>query len=219
MKKRVGTFSRRAQREPTEIRQAACIIYSRGRAQYRRHLVKTRRRAWRKFCMEASNPFGKQYEAIFCAGRPPSDLFQQSTPAGTELSFAQNLLETLYPHTPQAPFIDSTASSQPNDSPFSRTELLKVIRELNKTKAPGYDGLDNIILQQIHSAGPELLLEMFNKSLSLDLFPMSFKTGVILLFYKEGEDQFGFKEGVSIDHALDSLLTTIVTKEIKCMSP
>ncbi|GBN25949.1 hypothetical protein AVEN_273349-1 [Araneus ventricosus] len=91
---------------------------------------------------------------------------------------------------------------------------------------------------------------MFNKCLSLGLFPMSFKTGVILFFYKEGKDQndtksyrpisllpsmgklleklmtqrltyflkktqkvspkqFGFKEGVSTDHALDSLLTTI----------
>ncbi|GBM75715.1 hypothetical protein AVEN_92720-1 [Araneus ventricosus] len=126
-------------------RQAACIIYSRERAQYRRHLLKTRRRSRRKFCMEASNPFGKQYKAIFRAGRPPSDLFQQSTPAGTELSFTRNILETLYPRTPQAPFIDSTASSQPNDSPFSSRELRKVIRELNKTKAPGYDGLDNII--------------------------------------------------------------------------
>ncbi|GBL88246.1 Putative protein in type-1 retrotransposable element R1DM [Araneus ventricosus] len=200
--------------------------------------------------MEASNPFGKQYKAIFHAGRPLSDLFQQSTPAGTELSFAQNILEILYPHTPQAPFICSTASSQPNDSPFSSREMRKVIRELNKTKAPGYDGLYNIILQQIHSASPKLLLKMFNKCLSLGLFPTFFKTGVILLFYKEGKDQndpksyrpnsllppvgklleklmtqrltyflkktrqvspkqFGFKEGVSIDHALDSLLTTI----------
>ncbi|GBL81522.1 Putative protein in type-1 retrotransposable element R1DM [Araneus ventricosus] len=89
-----------------------------------------------------------------------------------------------------------------------------------------------------------------SKLLSLGLFPTSFKTGVILLFYKEGKDQndpksycpislppsmgklleklmtqrltyflkktrqlspkqFGFKEGVSFDHALDSLLTTI----------
>ncbi|GBM41936.1 hypothetical protein AVEN_142910-1 [Araneus ventricosus] len=126
MKKRVGIFRRRAQRAPTELRQAACIIYSRERAQYRRHLVKMRRSAWRKFCMEASIPFRKQYNAIFRAGRPPSDLFQQSTPAGTELSFSQNILETLYPHTLQAPFIGSTAASQPNDSPFSSRELWKV---------------------------------------------------------------------------------------------
>ncbi|GBM03041.1 hypothetical protein AVEN_14553-1 [Araneus ventricosus] len=154
---------------------------------------------------------------------------------------------------------NSTASSQPNDSPFSSRELRKVKRELNKTKAPGYVGLDNITLQQIHSASPELLLEMFNKCLSLGLFLTSFKTGVILLLYKEGKDQndtksyrpisllpsmgklleklmtqrlthflkktrqlspkqFGFKEGVSIAHALDSLLTTIDSHK-KCMSP
>ncbi|GBN30480.1 hypothetical protein AVEN_206381-1 [Araneus ventricosus] len=110
--------------------------------------------------------------------------------------------------------------------------------------------MDNIILQQIHSSSPELLLEMFNKCLRIGLFPTSFKMGVILLFYKEGNDQndptsyhpisllpfmgklleklltqhltyflkktgqlrtkqFGFKEGVSVDHTLDSLLTTI----------
>ncbi|GBN31923.1 Putative protein in type-1 retrotransposable element R1DM [Araneus ventricosus] len=192
----------------------------------------------------------QQYKAIFRAGRPSSDLFQQSTPAGTELSFAQNILETLDPDIPQAPFIDRTASSQPNDNPFSSRKLRKIIKELNKTKAPGYDGLDKIILQQIHSASPELLMEMFNKYPSLGFFPTSFKTGVIVLFSKEGNDQndpkfyrqvsllpsmgkllekvmiqhltyflkttrqlgpkqFAFKEGVSIGHALDSLLTTI----------
>ncbi|GBO33801.1 hypothetical protein AVEN_20533-1 [Araneus ventricosus] len=68
MKKRVGAFRKMAQRSPTELRQASCIISSRERAQYSRNLVKTRRRAGRKFCMEASNPFGKQYKAIFRAG-------------------------------------------------------------------------------------------------------------------------------------------------------
>ncbi|GBN43200.1 hypothetical protein AVEN_78851-1 [Araneus ventricosus] len=127
------------------------------------------------------------------------------------------ILETLYPHTPQAPFIDSTASTQPNDSSFSSRELRKVIRKFNKTKAPGYDGLDNIILQQIHSASPELLLEMSNKCLGLGLFPTSFLgklleklmtqhlTYSLKKTWQVSPKQFGFKEGVSVD----SLLTTI----------
>ncbi|GBM43368.1 hypothetical protein AVEN_166108-1 [Araneus ventricosus] len=80
--------------------------------------------------MDASNPFGKQYKAISRACRPHSGLFQQSTPASTEFNFAQNILETLYPHRPQAPFIDSTASSPPNDSPFSSRELTRQVRDI-----------------------------------------------------------------------------------------
>ncbi|GBN67450.1 hypothetical protein AVEN_204814-1 [Araneus ventricosus] len=160
------------------------------------------------------------HQALEDLRRPPSDLFQQSTPADTELSFAQNLLETLYPHTPQAPFIGSTASSQPNDSPFSSRELRKVIRELNKTKAPSYDGLDNIILQQIHSANPQLLLEMFNKCLSLGLFPTSFKMGVILLFYKEGKDQNDPKSyrPISLLPSMGKLLEKLMTQRLTSSS-
>ncbi|GBM58288.1 hypothetical protein AVEN_220204-1 [Araneus ventricosus] len=111
-RKRVGAFRRRAQTATTETRRATCQIYSRERAQYRRLLVRTRRRAWSKFCEDTANPFGRHYKAIFRKGRPPSDLFQQSTSAGTEMEQAENILRTLYPATTQ-----ETKSAGPSPPP------------------------------------------------------------------------------------------------------
>ncbi|GBM42307.1 hypothetical protein AVEN_235017-1 [Araneus ventricosus] len=76
--------------------------------------------------------------------------------------------------------------------------------------------VSNIILQQIHSASPELLLEIFNKCLSLVLFPTSFKTGAILLFYKEGKDQNDPKSyrPISLLPSVEKLLEKLMTQRL-----
>ncbi|GBM15057.1 hypothetical protein AVEN_150078-1 [Araneus ventricosus] len=159
------------------------------------------------------------------------------------MELVQNILKTLYPDTPLEATSAGPSPPAQNDRPFSRREI-RIIKHLNKTKAPGFDGLDNIILQQIHQASPELLLLIFNRCLGFGVFPSTFKIGVIVLSYKDGKDQkdpksyrpisllpslcklleklmtqrltfhmkttnqqnsnqYGFKEDVSIDHALD----------------
>ncbi|GBM22055.1 Putative protein in type-1 retrotransposable element R1DM [Araneus ventricosus] len=252
MKKRVSAFRRRAQRateQKEDGRKKASQIYARERALYRRKLVKSRRRAWRKFCTEASNPYGPQYKAIFRKGKPPSDLFQQTSMQGTELEIATSILQTIYPET-ETGMVTATNRNTSNDRPFTLSELKHIIHKLNKSKAPGYDGIDNIILLQLLKAVPDLLLLLMNRCSELGLFPSCLKIGVVLLFYKEGKDQedpksyrpitllpslgklleklttqrlnyhlkvtdqqnprqYGFKEGKSIDNALDSLLQNI----------
>ncbi|GBN80971.1 Putative protein in type-1 retrotransposable element R1DM [Araneus ventricosus] len=55
-------------------------------------------------------------------------------------------------------------------------------------KAPGYDGIDNIIVQTIHKKFPDLFTTPFNKCLQLGLYPDPFKVGNIVLFQKPGKD-------------------------------
>ncbi|GBO26896.1 Retrovirus-related Pol polyprotein from type-1 retrotransposable element R1, partial [Araneus ventricosus] len=214
-KKKVGAL-RRAQRAPTEVKRGACIIYARERAKYRRILLKTRRRAWKKFCTEASNPFGRHYKAIFRKGRPPSDLFQQIAAGGNELNFAETILKTLFPETEQHLAHPSPLPAAPADRPFSHKEIKTILKGLNKTKAPGFDGVDNIILQQIHKASPDLLLVLYNKCLELGLFPTDFKIGVIVLFYKEGKRQDDPKSyrPISLLPALGKLLEKLLTQRL-----
>ncbi|GBN95814.1 Retrovirus-related Pol polyprotein from type-1 retrotransposable element R1 [Araneus ventricosus] len=215
-KKKVGALRRRAQRAPVEVKRGACIIYARERAKYRRILLKTRRRAWKKFCSEASNPYGRQYKAIFKKGRPPSDLFQHLSAGGNELDFAESILKTLYPETPHQPVPPHNTPATPADMNISHREIKSIIKGLNKTKAPGFDGIDNIILQQIHRASPELLFVLFNKCLQLGLFPTGFKIGVIVLFYKEGKQQDDPKSyrPISLLPALGKLLEKIITQRL-----
>ncbi|GBO37440.1 putative RNA-directed DNA polymerase from transposon X-element [Araneus ventricosus] len=55
-------------------------------------------------------------------------------------------------------------------------------------KAPGYDGIDNIIVHTIHKKFPILFTTFFNKCLQLGLYPDPFKIGTIVLFQKPGKN-------------------------------
>ncbi|GBN38591.1 Putative protein in type-1 retrotransposable element R1DM, partial [Araneus ventricosus] len=149
-------------------------------------------------------------------GRPPSDLFQHLSAGGNELDFAESILKTLYPDTPPQPVPTHTHPASPADRSISHREIKSIVKGLNKSKAPGFDGIDNIILQQIHKASPELLFVLFNKCLELGLFPTGFKIGVIVLFYKEGKQQDDPKSyrPISLLPTLGKLLEKIITQRL-----
>ncbi|GBN79878.1 Retrovirus-related Pol polyprotein from type-1 retrotransposable element R1 [Araneus ventricosus] len=135
---------------------------------------------------------------------------------GNELDFAESILKTLYPETPHQPVPSQLLPAAPADKSISYREIKSIIKGLNKSKAPGFDGIDNIILQQIHRASPELLFVLFNKCLELGLFPTGFKIGVIVLFYKEGKQQDDPKSyrPISLLPALWKLLEKIITQRL-----
>ncbi|GBM76039.1 hypothetical protein AVEN_53912-1 [Araneus ventricosus] len=62
-------------------------------------------------------------------------------------------------------------TNTPDDAPFAKKEIAIVIKNLHKGKAPGPDGIDNIIIQQINKRFPILFMELFNKCLDLGTFP------------------------------------------------
>ncbi|GBM47969.1 hypothetical protein AVEN_172994-1, partial [Araneus ventricosus] len=61
-----------------------------------------------------------------------------------------------------------------DDCPFTKGEAATVIHHLSKGKAPGPDGIDNII-QQIFKKSPFLLMKLFTTFLKLAKFPNLFK--------------------------------------------
>ncbi|GBL97879.1 hypothetical protein AVEN_126995-1 [Araneus ventricosus] len=56
-------------------------------------------------------------------------------------------------------------------------------------KAPGYDGIDFIVLKAIFRTNPDILITFYNKCLSLQCYPNPLKTGVIVLFLKKGKNK------------------------------
>ncbi|GBN93599.1 hypothetical protein AVEN_174390-1 [Araneus ventricosus] len=246
-KKKLCALRRRGQRQARSNGTTESSIYNREKAKLRKKIKRTKTSAWQKFCTEETNPYGRHYKAAFRKGSPPSDLFQQHSGKGTELEFATSILDCLYPTTVDTPSEETTNTTPNIDLPFTKSEVNRIIHRLPKGKAPGYDGIDNIILQQIFFNTPDLILTIVNKCLEHNLFPSSLKIGIVLLFYKEGKDtsnpksyrpitllptigkmleklmtqrmeyhlektnqhhskQYGFREGRSIDHALDNLL-------------
>ncbi|GBN42929.1 hypothetical protein AVEN_228883-1 [Araneus ventricosus] len=117
--------------ENIDSRRTACEFYAKERARYRRKLLKTRRKAWKRFCTEAANPYGRTYNAIFENGRPPSDLFQHTSEAVSEIEIAESILHSVYPQT-HRPQVQTTTTNTTINKPFTIKEITTIVNKLNK---------------------------------------------------------------------------------------
>ncbi|GBM40495.1 hypothetical protein AVEN_28648-1 [Araneus ventricosus] len=96
---------------------------------------------------------------------------KNNNPTGGQLKIADNILEKMFPNPLDYANLPTLRTNTPDDAPFTKEEIAIVIKNLYKRKAPGPDGIDNIILQQINKRFPILLMELFNKCLRLGTFP------------------------------------------------
>ncbi|GBM29115.1 Retrovirus-related Pol polyprotein from type-1 retrotransposable element R1 [Araneus ventricosus] len=102
---------------------------------------------------------------------------------------AQNILDHIF-YSPAIPTnYNLTVSTQPPDPPFSPQEISVVIEHLPSGKAPGIDGIDNLLIKIIQKRFNNIFPALFNKCLHLSCFPDSLKIGNIILFQKGGKDQ------------------------------
>ncbi|GBN68703.1 Putative protein in type-1 retrotransposable element R1DM, partial [Araneus ventricosus] len=209
---------------------------------------------WRKFCSAASHPYGKQYKAAFRKSVFPSQIpyLINGDPKGSLQEAAQNILDQIFLSPAIPTNYNLTTSAQPPDPPFSPQEISAVIEHLPSGKAPGIDGIDNLLIKIIHKRFNNIFPTLFNKCLHLSCFPDSLKIGNIILFQKGGKDQrlassyrpisllptigkvleklmtqrltyhlestnslndrqHGFREGKSVDTAINELLRNIKT--------
>ncbi|GBM33932.1 hypothetical protein AVEN_79827-1 [Araneus ventricosus] len=205
-KNRVKELRRRVHRAPQDQRRRIFLTLKKDQALYMRHVIQAKNSGWRKFSRNVSNPFGKQYKAVFRKTIPPTHLIalKNNTPTGDQLKIAENILEQMFPIPLDYADLSSIRTNTPDDAPFTKEEIAIVIKKLHKGKAPGPDGIDNIIIQQINESFLFLFMELFNKCLHLWTFPDPLKLGNIILFKKEGKPE----DEASV-YRLISLLPTI----------
>lgn len=72
--------------------------------------------------------------------------------------------------------------------PVRPTEVWKVIRELKTRKAPGDDGIHNIMLKNMSQKSVVFVTKIFNGCLKLGYFPNKWKTAKVIALKKPGKD-------------------------------
>ncbi|KFM70000.1 Retrovirus-related Pol polyprotein from type-1 retrotransposable element R1, partial [Stegodyphus mimosarum] len=105
----------------------------------------------------------------------------------------------------------------PDDIPFTRKEMLQVVKSLNNAKAPGPDGINNQVLKLINKTSPEILLKFYNKCLAHHCFPDCFKIGQIVLFSKKNknpEDPSSYRP-INLLPAIGKLLERLLINRLK----
>lgn len=70
---------------------------------------------------------------------------------------------------------------------ISATEVRHHIRKLKNQKAPGNDGIPNILLKQLPPAAISVIVNIFNAALKLGYFPTAWKKAKIITILKPGK--------------------------------
>ncbi|GBN76135.1 hypothetical protein AVEN_79772-1 [Araneus ventricosus] len=235
-KKKVRALRRRAQRAPEIEGQARYQVFKKEEAN------------------AASHPYGKQYKAAFRKSVFPSQIpyLINGDPKGSLQEAAQNILEQIFLSPAIPKNYNLTTSTQPPHPPFSPQEISAVIEHLPSGKAPGIDGIENLLIKIIYKRFNNIFPTIINECLHLSCVLDSLKIGNIILFQKGGKGQrlassyrpisllpiigkllkklmtqsltyhlesinslndrqHGFREGKSVDTAINELLRNIKT--------
>ncbi|GBM33689.1 hypothetical protein AVEN_100235-1, partial [Araneus ventricosus] len=190
-KNRLKALRRRAQRAPQDQRNARFQFHKEELKKYMRKVKTAKNSGWKSFCTIATNPYGTLYKAAFRKAIKPAELIalNNQDPSGNHLKIAQDILEKIFPHPANSNSSTYIPPCTANDCPFTKGEVATVIHHLSKGKAPGLDGIDNIIIQQIFKKFPFLLMELFNICLKLAKFADPLKVGNIIIFHKHGKSK------------------------------
>lgn len=98
----------------------------------------------------------------------------------------------------------------------SPSEILHHIQSLKKKKAPGHDGIPNVILINLPKKGLAFLASLFNACLSISYFPKTWKKSIITVIHKPGKpsSQVESYRPISLLPTLSKLFEKIIKKRL-----
>ncbi|GBL89959.1 hypothetical protein AVEN_178373-1 [Araneus ventricosus] len=170
-------------------------LFRKKRAVFKKAVKRAQRGSWRLLCTQTQTSYGTPYRPALKAYKPPSDIFQiiENSEKGTATELGLKILQKLYPKiAPRAAQIKPHQTLLEEEK-FSQQEIDDIFKKIPDGKAPGYDGIDNIIVKVIFNSFPSLLLDFFNKCLELKCFPDPLKIGLVILFHKTGKEEQNIK--------------------------
>ena len=73
--------------------------------------------------------------------------------------------------------------------PFTVHELKDATRKLKNKKSPGKDGVTNEMIKRLGQGARQKLLDVFNQSWTLGVFPTAWKEAIMVPILKKGKDK------------------------------
>ena len=167
--------------------------YWTARREFQKLKRKSRRKSWRQFCTEVSDPFGVIYKSAKKSPSLPPSTIKDNT--GRIISDPQEsvsqLLDDFFPDDdPELDTLDQAALRQSveefkrkaevlakisPEQPFTHLELERALYSLGLFKSPGHDMILGIVLRHCPKLFLPYLLRLYNACLRLKYFPTSWK--------------------------------------------
>ncbi|GBM55806.1 Putative protein in type-1 retrotransposable element R1DM [Araneus ventricosus] len=193
------------------------LFFSRKQDLYKKLSLRAKRTSLKNFCTQTKNPYGIPYKAIVKGNLPPSDLFKimDQPEEGYSQSFANRILQELYPQIP-IPFQRQPQNQTAREEAFTKNEIARIMQKVPIKKAPGYDGIDFIVLKTIFRTNPDILITFCNKfsllptlGKILEKLPLERLNHHLRRKNLQHPNEYGFRTNISTEEAILDLLDKI----------
>lgn len=136
---------------------------------------------------------------------------------------AEALVKTFFPPPPPEPTLPSTAYPEPLKSRgiFSRDDIRAAIKKLKPYKAPGSDGIQNIVLQKCAETLINHLYYIFRAILELDTYPSRWLNILTIILRKAGKAAYNVAKAyrpIGLLETLGKLFSTLIAADLSFLA-
>lgn len=178
---------RRSQRSRNETdREARSANYRMARSAFKRAIKLSKSCCFKELCRDAdANPWGDAYRVVMAKIKGPT------TPAERCPDKLKSIVEGLFPKHdpttwPPTPYGEEEGNNA-EDQRISNDELVEAAKNLKANKAPGPDGIPNVVLRAAIQAFPDMFRTALQKCLEEGSFPDRWKVQKLVLLPKPGK--------------------------------
>lgn len=184
--------------------------YNDTREEYKTAIVSAKRDSWKSFCAKQNKEslWDRMYRVLKFSGNHSAEVLLKNN-NDEELSGLQSaelLATTFYPlddisseetkHKKIRERVDAYLKKierdVTKDEPllFTNEEISQVLKNMNPSKAPGYDGFTSDVCTEVHSTNPMTLRALYNSCMRLGYFPRAWKRATVITLRKPGKEDY-----------------------------
>ena len=133
------------------------------------------------------------------------------------------LANSFFPLLPTTPIIPDTVYPKPLKAwgTFTRHDIRSAIRKLKPYKAPGIDGIQNILLKECAEALINNLYYIYKAVINLDVYPSCWLVILTVVLQKAGKTAYNIAKSyhpIGLLNTLGKLLSTLVAADISYLT-
>lgn len=161
----------------------AASAYLMAKKELRHAIKRSKSRCWEEFLLLLDrDPWGLPYKVVRQKLRGTV-----ADPLLCDPTFLRSVIDGLFPRAGQesSPLRNyEREDGSPSVPSFTVDELGAVAPRLSKNKAPGMDGIPNMVVKAAITHSPEMLLDVFNRAAEEGVFPEGWKLQRLVLIPK-----------------------------------
>ncbi|GBM40813.1 hypothetical protein AVEN_137319-1 [Araneus ventricosus] len=172
-----------------DVVQSSGLAYRKARAEYKRLLLSTKRKAWEIFCTNYNERFNFLFQLAFNKGGSQDSIRvnPNDNPSNTIRDKITYIMDNFFP--------GRTSEDDFNYIPVIGSidlilieDLELVFKGLERGKAPGLDRIDYHMWGAVFNLDKIFMLELFNTCFKLNYFPRCLRNARIFFLLKDGKD-------------------------------